>query len=116
MRAFILRARKDPTFRKFQRELTGGDRKEARQTLENYAKRVQPRSRSMAQNLLDFVNKNSDADLSALSRVNELTSGDNLSRRIGEMDPKQAREFIRGNTREVQKMLRGRQRTAEKKF
>lgn len=58
MRAFILRARKDPTFRKFQRELTDGDREKARQTLENYANRVQPRSRSMAQDLLDFVNNN----------------------------------------------------------
>jgi len=58
MRAFILRARKDPTFRKFQSELTNGDREEARKTLENYVSRVQPRSQSMAQSLLNFVKDN----------------------------------------------------------
>ncbi len=58
MRAFILRARKDPTFRKFQSELTNGNRERAQKTLENYASRVQPRSKSMAQSLLDFVNNN----------------------------------------------------------
>ena len=73
----------------------------------------------LAQQLLQFIQNNPDVDSTALSRVNEMTSGDALSRSIGEMaqrSPQDAIAYIKKNRSKVEMMLRERARSGQRKF